>query len=33
VPDADHHTIYSAAVIGPRLVDWLRGPKSRRSRA
>ena len=24
VPDATHHTLYSAEVVGPRLVEWIR---------
>jgi acetyl esterase/lipase len=31
VPAADHHTLYSADVIGPRVVDWVHALTSRRS--
>jgi dipeptidyl aminopeptidase/acylaminoacyl peptidase len=24
IPDATHHTLYSATVIGPRLIQWVR---------
>jgi acetyl esterase/lipase len=28
IPGATHHTLYSASVIGPRLVDWVRAVTS-----
>jgi acetyl esterase/lipase len=31
IPGADHHTLYSADVIGPRVVDWVRALTGRKS--